>query len=177
MYTFIGLVLVFLIYKAHMSNVGERARRELVKHDVDVMMGVSVNSNSYLVTRVIDGDTIVINNGTKVRVAYVDAYESNTPIHSEIMQFMNSQVLDKYVTIYFKGNDKYGRSIGEVILPSGRSLGLELVSRGYALVYEQYVDKNSDEYIALKQAEDQARIYKIGGYAMLLMEPWNARHQ
>ena len=46
------------------------------------------------------------------------------------------------VTVLVKDRDRYGRTIGKVILPNGRSLNRELVRAGYAWWYRKYASKD-----------------------------------
>lgn len=42
------------------------------------------------------------------------------------------------VTVQVVTTDRYGRTVGEVVLPDGRSLNQEVVRAGYAWWYRQY---------------------------------------
>ena len=64
------------------------------------------------------------------------------------------------VIIQAYGQDRYGRTIGDVILYGGRNLSQELVSAGYAWWYFKYSD---DEQLGF--LEVQAKIAKAGLWA------------
>jgi len=49
--------------------------------------------------------------------------------------------------------DRYGRTVGEVVLPDGRSLNRELVRAGLAWWYQHYAPHDQD----LERLEQQAR--------------------
>jgi micrococcal nuclease len=87
------------------------------------------------VVAVTDGDTIrVLRNRREVRVRLygVDAPESKQPFGSRAKQFTSGLVFGKAVTVRVRDVDRYGRTVGEVILPDGRNLNQEIVKAGFA---------------------------------------------
>lgn len=168
LFIFAAFLLVY-IYK-------EDKRKEFINNAIDNMMAIKKNEQLYKVIRVIDGDTIVLDTGAVVRFAYIDAYEANTPIHDEIVSFLNYLILNKFVKVNFVGVDKYNRNIGDIYLEDGQNVQTLLVEQGYARVYDKYCDTNSDEYHALMRAQAQAHMYQVGAWSMLLDAPWVSRH-
>lgn len=61
------------------------------------------------VTRVLDGDTIEISTGERVRFIGVDAPELNTPGGTEATDFVRNLVLNKDVWLEADGNNRDGR--------------------------------------------------------------------
>ncbi len=57
--------------------------------------------------------------------------------------------------------DRYGRTIGEVILPDGRIVNRELVRAGFAWWYRKYAPEDE----TLKELEAEARDAKRGLWA------------
>ena len=51
-----------------------------------------------------------------------------------------------------RGRDKYGRSLGEVVLPDDRSLNREMVRKGHAWRYRKYSNNET-----LERLESEAR--------------------
>jgi len=127
------------------------------------------------VTRVRDGDTIELRRGgetVRVRVFGVDCPERGQPWSSRARQFTASLVGDREVVIRVKDHDKYGRTVGEVILGDGRNLGEELVRAGLAWHYRQY---SHDPTLARLEAE--ARAARRGLWAdPHPTPPWEFRH-
>ena len=77
------------------------------------------------------------------------------------------------VTIQAFDQDKYGRTIGDVILEDGRNLNQELVEAGYAWWFFKYSD---DEQLGI--LEVQAKIAKMGLWAgKNPIPPWIFRHR
>ncbi len=70
------------------------------------------------------------------------------------------------------GPDKYGRTIGDVLLPDGRVLNHELVKAGFAWWYRRYAP--DDETLA--QLEREARGAQRGLWAdSHAVPPWEWR--
>ena len=78
------------------------------------------------------------------------------------------------VTVEVHTTDRYGRLVGEVRLPDGRSLNQELVRAGMAWWYRQYAPKET----TLAQIEADARAAKRGLWADASpVPPWEWRKQ
>lgn len=107
-----------------------------------------------------DGDTIVLLvNGEEVTVRLygVDTPEKNQPYGQRAKQYTSDQVFGKNVRLIINNKDRYGRTVGTIILPDGRSLNEELIRNGFAWHYKEYSkDKN------LANAEVDARRFKRG---------------
>jgi len=112
------------------------------------------------VVAVKDGDTIVLlRNGEEVTVRLygVDSPEKTQDFGQKAKQFTSDLVFNKYVRLIPKNKDRYGRTVGTIILADGRSLNEELVRNGFAWHYKAYsTDKN------LANLEADARRYKRG---------------
>jgi len=110
--------------------------------------------------RVMDGDTVeVMHDGKaeRIRLAGIDCPEKAQPYGNEARRFTLETAANKIVTINVETTDRYGRTVGEIILPNGSSLNRELVKAGYAWWYKQY---SSDK--ALGAVEEEARNSKRG---------------
>lgn len=106
----------------------------------------STLNNGFQVTKVIDGDTIVIDyNGKseKVRLIGIDTPESVSPNESEnckegivASQFTKSKLEGKRVTLEFdvEQRDCYGRLLAYVYL-DGTMFNKTLLEKGYATIY------------------------------------------
>lgn len=107
-----------------------------------------------------DGDTIeLLRNGQSetVRLYGVDTPEKKQAYGERSKQFTSDLVFGKKVRLIAHNKDRYGRTVGTIILPDGRSLNEELVKNGYAWHYAAYSkDKN------LANAEADARRFKRG---------------
>ena len=80
-----------------------------------------------------DGDTItVLHNGVgeKIRLHGIDCREKRQAFGKRPKQFTSKLVFGKTVTVQGVDRDRYGRTVGEVLLPEGRSMNHELVRAG-----------------------------------------------
>ncbi|NPE26736.1 hypothetical protein HNV12_01895 [Methanococcoides sp. SA1] len=109
------------------------------------------------VTRVIDGDTLELNNQTKVRLLGINTPESNQPYYSEAKQFL-SQTLAQTILLESHGPDKYQRTLGYIFLQD-QNINQQILSQGLATLY--YYEKDH-HYKSLKEAEEQARLMQLG---------------
>jgi endonuclease YncB( thermonuclease family) len=127
------------------------------------------------VVAVKDGDTLeVMKEGVAVRVRLygIDCPEKGQAFGQRAKQFASDLAFGKAVKVIEKDRDRYGRTVGEVILEDGRSLNQELVRAGLAWWYRQYA-KNDAE---LKTLEREARDAKSGLWADAdPVPPWNWR--
>ena len=122
-----------------------------------------------------DGDTIsVLREGkaVKVRLYGVDAPEQAQAFGTKARQLTGDLAFQRDVTVVIHATDRYGRLVGEVLLPDGRSLSQELVRAGLAWWYRQYASKDT----ALAQLEAEARTAKRGLWADAHpVPPWEWR--
>lgn len=112
------------------------------------------------VVGVSDGDTIkVMRNGKaeKVRLSGIDSPEKKQAFGNKAKQFTSDLVFGKVVKVEVSDVDRYGRSVGEVFLPDGRSLNRELIKAGFAWWYSKY---SKDE--SLGELEKTARFARKG---------------
>ncbi len=94
----------------------------------------------------------------RIRFLHVNCPERGKPYYKVAKQFTSDKCFRKMVSIRHTGEfDKYGRLLGEVILPDGRVLNKELVKKGLAVHFKKY--SSSTEYSNL---EIQARKQKLG---------------
>ena len=80
------------------------------------------------VVRVSDGDTIVVltqdKEQIKVRLNGIDAPEKKQSFGRQSTKFLSNLVVGRTVEVKKEGNDRYGRTIGTIILD-----GVELIKR------------------------------------------------
>lgn len=139
-----------------------------------------LKENEYMLSRVIDGDTILVindeGNEERVRLLLIDTPESVHP--DGIVEAYGIESSD-YAKEYFKGvkkveleigenpRDKYDRLLAHVFV-NGENFGLHMVEQGYARV--AYVYEPNTKYLSnFEEAENRARqdglnIWSIEGY-------------
>lgn len=123
------------------------------------------------VVGVMDGDTIElrmvssdprsktrIGKNLRIRLAHVDCPERGMPFYQNAKRFTSEKCYRKTVKVIHRNEfDRYGRLVGEVILPDGTNLNQELVKAGMAIHFKKY--SSSWIYSSL---EIKARISKVG---------------
>ncbi len=129
------------------------------------------------VIHIADGDTITVlnraNEKIKVRLNGIDCPEKAQAFGNKAKQFTKDLVHGEMVTIQAYDQDKYGRTIGDVLLEDGRNLNQELVRAGYAWWYFKYSD---DEHLG--RLEVEAKIAKVGLWTdKNPIPPWIYRHR
>jgi len=131
-------------------------------------------ASGYKVIAIKDGDTIeLLKDGQplRVRLLGVDAPEKNQDFGTRSRQFTSDLSFNKYVNLVVDGKDRYGRTVGSIILPDGRTLNQELVRNGFAWHYKAY---SKDEELA--RLEEEARSEKRGLWAgKNPTAPWDFR--
>ena len=120
-YLFPALVLVFVLLLVTPSFAGE-----------------------YQVSRVIDGDTVVVQKGSiklTIRLVGIDApetskkkHEPGQPFSQQATKHLAKLALSKSADVKSYGADRYGRVLGEVFA-DGNNVNLEMVKAGLAEVY------------------------------------------
>jgi endonuclease YncB( thermonuclease family) len=134
------------------------------------------------VVSVADGDTITVLDGNKtqhkIRLQGIDAPEKAQAFGQKSKQSLHQLVHSKMVTVEFEKKDKYGRTVGKVLL-NGTDVCLEQIKLGMAWHYKQYQSEQSkedrDNYA---QAELTARTQAVGLWNdKSPTPPWEFRRQ
>jgi endonuclease YncB( thermonuclease family) len=134
------------------------------------------------VVRVADGDTITVldvnNNQHKIRLRGIDAPEKAQAFGQKSKQSLSQLVYNKQVTVEYQKKDKYGRTLGKVIL-NGTDVCLEQIKLGMAWHYKQYKsDQPKEDRETYAQAELEARMKTVGIWTdKNPTPPWDFRRQ
>ena len=123
------------------------------------------------VSRVIDGDTVELSNGERLRYIGIDtpevasAKKSAQCFAAEGTQRNKELVEDKDIIFYndISPRDIYGRLLGFVYLPDGTFVNNALVNEGYAFAYSYKPDISQAQ--EFKNAETVARENNLGLWA------------
>ena len=119
------------------------------------------------VARVIDGDTLLLSNGQRVRLIGVDTPELHHPLKPvqyfarEASEFTRKMVEGKRVRLEYepRKRDKYGRLLAYVYLEDGTFLNAEIIKQGYGFAYTKYPFRYLD---AFRQYQREAREHERG---------------
>lgn len=119
------------------------------------------------VKRVVDGDTIVLENGERVRLIGVDTPETKHPkkaveyFGKEASAFTKRMCQGKTVRLEFDQanthlghKDKYGRTLAYIFLDDGTFLNAEIVKQGYGFAYTRFPFRYLEEF---RKNEREAR--------------------
>jgi micrococcal nuclease len=128
------------------------------------------------VVGVSDGDTLTVltaeKKQVKIRLHGIDAPETGQDFGSRAKQAASEMAFGKTVTIRERDQDRYGRTVAEVVLPDGRLLNHELVGQGMAWWYVKYAPGDRE----LSRLETEARAAKRGLWSVPgAVPPWNWR--
>ncbi|WP_213043427.1 thermonuclease family protein [Nitrospira defluvii] len=128
-----------------------------------VLLAVPVLAGVYSgqVVGVIDGDTIdVLHNGKaeRIRLNGIDCPEKSQSYGQKAKQAASALVFSKEVTLHTFEEDKYGRTIGNVLLADGTNVNQELVKEGWCWWYRKYAPGNT----VLEGLENEAREARKG---------------
>ncbi len=97
-------------------------------------------------TRVVDGDTIILNGKERVRLIGVDTPETVHPrrpvqyFGKEASAFTKRMIEGKKVRLEYDQTrkDRYGRTLAYVYLEDGTHLNAEIVKQGYGHAYTRF---------------------------------------
>jgi len=109
------IILFFLVVPAFAQ--GELHQEEGLK--ITLPFGKSYNYEDILVTRVVDGNTLQLENGERVRLIGIDCPAIDTEGGKKATEFVKGFVEGKQVRLEFdvEKRDKYGRLLAYVYLP------------------------------------------------------------
>ena len=124
------------------------------------------------VQHVIDGDTLVLRDGRHVRMLGIDAPEagfhgkSPEPFSVEATDWLRDRIEGREVAlrIDYPKTDRYGRTLAWVFEPDGTLVNAQMLSAGRVKLLADF-GLPADLEPALRQAESEARIRKIGLWA------------
>lgn len=118
------------------------------------------------VVNVHDGDTLTVLDEShtqhKIRLAGIDAPELGQAYGRASRDYLAKEVAGKTVSIEWNKHDKYGRTVGKVLL-DGKDECLEQVMAGFAWHYKKYEREQTPEDRRIYSAAEQdAREAKRG---------------
>ena len=110
--------------------------------------------------RVVDGDTFVLEDDTRVQIWGIDAPEKGQPYADKAMAALDKTLKGRKLTLRIRETDQYGRKVAEV--SAGKTnLALFMVNSGYAW----HDDYNAPDAARLAAAMKKAKKAKKGLWA------------
>ena len=108
----------------------------------------------------------------RIRLNGIDCPEKGQAYGQKAKQATSALVFGKEVTLHTIGNDKYGRTIGDVLLPDGTNVNQAMVKDGWCWWYRKY----APGYTVLEGLERDAREARKGLWAdPQPVPPWEWR--
>lgn len=119
-YITLVLVLLFLVLVRFVTEIG-----------VD-----QSSDNRFMVVKVIDGDTVVLKGGDKLRLLSIDTPEKDEPFYDKAKLFVTRVALNQIAEIKYADTrrDKYGRLLGYLYIDT-LNVNQALLDSGYANIY------------------------------------------
>jgi len=130
-------------------------------------------SDYYRVTKVVDGDTFWVSNGSprdvKVRLIGLDAPETRKSGHKDVgyygeeaKEYLTELLLGEWVQLVSDVDslDRFGRTLAYAYLEDGTFVNAELIKNGYAVILTIPPNVKHADFFQELQAE--ARRYKRG---------------
>jgi len=123
-------------------------------------------SATRLCVRVVDGDTLELDGGERVRLIGVDTPETVDPrrpvqyFGKEASAFARRLAQGRSVRLEYdqETSDRYGRTLAYVYLPDGTFLNAEIIRQGYGHAYTRFPFRYQAEFLALeREARAQGR--------------------
>ena len=133
------------------------------------------------VVKVTDGDTIHVLDQSKerhkIRLGGIDAPEKKQAFGNKSKQNLSSLIAGKSIEVEYSKRDRYKRIIGKLLL-NNQDINLQQVKDGYAWHYKYYQkDQSKLDRELYAEAEDQARVEKLGLWSAPAIPPWEFRRK
>jgi micrococcal nuclease len=115
---------------------------------------------------VIDGDTVELEGGERVRLIGVNTPESVDPrrpverFGKEAFEFTRRLAEGKALRLEYDAEtrDQYGRTLAYIYLPDGTLLNAEIIRQGYGFAYTRFPYRRTQEFVALeREAREHGR--------------------
>ncbi len=115
------------------------------------------------VTTVVDGDTVYLHNGERLRYMGINSPEKGQPYYDEARIYNEKMVKGKLVKLEYDGYrfDKYDRILAYVFV-DGKNVSLEMVKNGLAVFNNYEARKPLIYQDQLIKAQDEAKSKKLG---------------
>ena len=150
-----------------------KSRNNLVKASIflalitPLLFTIAFAKDLARVKRVVDGDTLLLTNGERVRLIGVDTPETKHPqkpvqyFGKEAYLFTKRMVEGKEVRLEYdwQKRDKYGRLLAYVYLLDGTFLNAEIIKQGFGFAYTRFPFKFLEEF---RRYEREARENRRG---------------
>lgn len=117
------------------------------------------NTEDKIVTRVIDGDTIVVEGGQRVRLLGIDTQEEGERCYERAKNRLEEMILKKEIEMEGEGTGQYDRKLAYIFL-NDTFINAEMVREGLAVAY--FYEEDAKYKDRIQRAEEEARKRGIG---------------
>lgn len=117
------------------------------------------NTPGVKVIGVIDGDTVVLEGKSRVRLRYIDAPEKGLCGFDEASKALEELVVGKSVRIEETIPDQYGRGMA-LVYAGNTFINQKMIESGWVRYHHDTTSKTDD----IKEASDKAKAKKLGVY-------------
>ena len=122
----------------------------------------------FVVTRVLDGDTMELQGGDRLRLLAIDTPEKDEPLCDEATEFLARKALGQVADIDYANQrrDKYGRLLGYLYIDT-LFVNKAIIDSGYACLYLfDDNDLGSDQVRTLLDAQRSAMERRVGIWSL-----------
>ncbi|MFH0860170.1 MAG: thermonuclease family protein [Candidatus Altiarchaeota archaeon] len=125
-----------------------------------MVQGVILNRSTAIVSKVIDGDSIKLQNGIEIRLLGINTPEQGQPYYQEVTNRLRELVEGKTVSLEgdIQDRDQYNRLLRYVFV-NDLFVNLQLVKEGYANVL--IIQPNTKYEADLKNAQNEVKTSKL----------------
>ena len=151
----------------------ELPKREPVEEVEEPTPDIPYGAVEHRVKRIVDGDTVLLSDGPKVRLHGIDTPERDQPYGKQATRNLD-KLIGRTVFVVERDTDRYGRLVGTLYTPVGVNVNLEMVCNGSAWWYSRYAKNNR----AMASCKDEAKEAGLGLWADDdAMPPWEWRRR
>lgn len=125
-------------------------------------------ADRFIVKKAVDGDTIVLAGGDKLRLLSIDTPEKGEPFYDEATRFLEQTTLEQTARIEFAANrrDKYGRLLGYLYIDT-LFVNKAILENGLGYLYLfKDQDLQREEIKVLLEAQRRAIANKVGIWSL-----------
>ncbi|MDA7583902.1 thermonuclease family protein [Luminiphilus sp.] len=156
----VAMITVALIY-GYLSGAFEPARSG----------EVPASAQKHTLKRIIDGDTVELTDGTRIRLHGIDTPERDQPYGKQATRQLDG-LLGRTVYVEKKDIDRYGRVVAVLWSADGTNVNAAMVCGGHAWWYERYARFDSE----LRDCQSEAQKAMLGLWAKEgAVAPWDWR--
>ncbi|MBP6913522.1 MAG: thermonuclease family protein [Candidatus Levybacteria bacterium] len=165
-YSFWALLLLLVGSSIAIFNIPKTNIKEEGVGNISAVKGIG--SDNVEVKNIVDGDTVILADDTRVRLIGINSPEENQPYYEESKKKLESLLMNKFVDLVSDEDavDQYGRKLKYIYL-GDTHINYEMVKSGLSMV--EIISPNVSHAAELNQAQSYARDKCLGIWEGLCM--------